>query len=298
MPAVLLDTPFGFQENAREIAGRAVTYFRESLHAPIAVTGLAAGRGAMRRAERRFADERLVSDGTRRPLRLRRSGKPELCAAKVAGDGHPGPARREASPRRMRRLRERRRPHARRRDRARVRDLQVRAGPALAGGPRRRLGGGDPGGDHPSLRQQRGRDARHPFLLPGRAPIVDHGEGPARRSLRARSRRAHRLHLSISTPARRRWKGAASSRCAPRAVPRPSRAARPCRSTGLLETAAALARGGARAGNDAADAGRGTRSPRASARQLPAWRHPASTSPLVDIVREREAEFASAVARP
>ena len=33
VPAVLLDTPFGFQENAREIAGRAVTYFRESLHA-------------------------------------------------------------------------------------------------------------------------------------------------------------------------------------------------------------------------------------------------------------------------
>ncbi len=33
VPAVLLDTPFGFQENAREIAGRAVTYFRESLQA-------------------------------------------------------------------------------------------------------------------------------------------------------------------------------------------------------------------------------------------------------------------------
>lgn len=42
VPAVLLDTPFGFQENAREIAGRAVNFFRESLHAPISVTGLRA----------------------------------------------------------------------------------------------------------------------------------------------------------------------------------------------------------------------------------------------------------------
>ena len=43
VPAVLLDTPFGFQENAREIAGRAVTYFRDSLRTPIAVTGMATG---------------------------------------------------------------------------------------------------------------------------------------------------------------------------------------------------------------------------------------------------------------
>ncbi|MGD0873357.1 MAG: hypothetical protein ABSA14_00010 [Acidimicrobiales bacterium] len=63
VPAVLLDTPFGFQENAREIAGRAVTYFRESLHAAIAVTGLApgavGGNGAGEQAE--FANERLVT---------------------------------------------------------------------------------------------------------------------------------------------------------------------------------------------------------------------------------------------
>ena len=63
VPAVLLDTPFGFQENAREIAGRAVTYFRESLHAAIAVTGLApgavGGNGAGEQAE--FANEWLVT---------------------------------------------------------------------------------------------------------------------------------------------------------------------------------------------------------------------------------------------
>ncbi len=58
VPAVLLDTPFGFQENAREIAGRAVTYFRESLHAPIAVTGLATSAEG---DSAPFADERLVA---------------------------------------------------------------------------------------------------------------------------------------------------------------------------------------------------------------------------------------------
>src|SRR3954447_5745574 len=37
VPAVLLDTPFGFQENASDISERAVEYFRESVGAPISV---------------------------------------------------------------------------------------------------------------------------------------------------------------------------------------------------------------------------------------------------------------------
>ena len=63
VPAVLLDTPFGFQENAREIAGRAITYFRESLHTPIAVTGISAGTKESETgdAQDAFADERLVT---------------------------------------------------------------------------------------------------------------------------------------------------------------------------------------------------------------------------------------------
>src|ERR1035441_3338680 len=63
VPAVLLDTPFGFQENVKEIAARAVTYFRESLQATIAVTGPSAGaegpNGGVERAA--FTDERLVT---------------------------------------------------------------------------------------------------------------------------------------------------------------------------------------------------------------------------------------------
>jgi len=62
VPAVLLDTPFGFQENAREIAGRAVTYFRESLQTTIAVTGLAAVHADPDSAEHpAFADEQLTT---------------------------------------------------------------------------------------------------------------------------------------------------------------------------------------------------------------------------------------------
>ena len=38
--AVLLDTPYGFQENAPELASRAVEYFRQSVGHPIEVAGL------------------------------------------------------------------------------------------------------------------------------------------------------------------------------------------------------------------------------------------------------------------
>jgi hypothetical protein len=66
VPAVLLDTPFGFQENADEVAGRAVSYFRESLRAPIAVSGKVDGSAAGKagdadREQDAFADERLVT---------------------------------------------------------------------------------------------------------------------------------------------------------------------------------------------------------------------------------------------
>jgi hypothetical protein len=39
-PGLLLDTPFGFQTNASEIASRAVTYFRDSVGSTIEVAGL------------------------------------------------------------------------------------------------------------------------------------------------------------------------------------------------------------------------------------------------------------------
>src|ERR671933_1935977 len=36
-PAVMLDTPFGFQENADDVAAKAVTYFRESVNREVSV---------------------------------------------------------------------------------------------------------------------------------------------------------------------------------------------------------------------------------------------------------------------
>jgi hypothetical protein len=65
--AVLLDTPFAFQENKAEIAGRAVVYFRESLQTKIEVAGLGdeSARGAGQFGEPSggdpFAEERLTS---------------------------------------------------------------------------------------------------------------------------------------------------------------------------------------------------------------------------------------------
>ncbi|MEZ5259600.1 MAG: hypothetical protein R2705_22775, partial [Ilumatobacteraceae bacterium] len=64
--AVLLDTPYGFQENAPELAQRAVDYFRRSVGTEIEVAGLhqvnradpvALGRGlaALRSADYVFA---------------------------------------------------------------------------------------------------------------------------------------------------------------------------------------------------------------------------------------------------
>src|ERR1700680_1754679 len=37
VPAVLLDTPFGFQENAEDISERTVAYFRDPVGFPLAV---------------------------------------------------------------------------------------------------------------------------------------------------------------------------------------------------------------------------------------------------------------------
>ncbi len=61
--AVLLDTPFGFQENATELAQRVVHYFAESLRAPIEVAGVTPARlegGAGPIEGDLFASERLV----------------------------------------------------------------------------------------------------------------------------------------------------------------------------------------------------------------------------------------------
>jgi hypothetical protein len=66
VPAVLLDTPFGFQENATELAQKVVAYFAESLRTKIEVAGIShealEGDGRpIGLEEDRFADERLFA---------------------------------------------------------------------------------------------------------------------------------------------------------------------------------------------------------------------------------------------
>ena len=67
VPAVLLDTPFGFQENAVELAQRVSTYFRDSLRATIEVASAVEDAGG--------------AAGTRA------SGSPGVAGAKGSGGG-------------------------------------------------------------------------------------------------------------------------------------------------------------------------------------------------------------------
>ena len=154
----------------------------------------------------------------------------------------PAPAGRKAAPRRMRRVRERGRAHARARHDPCVRDLQVRAGPALARGPRRPSRRGHPGGVIPHYDNNEGgtHDTRFCYLGERRLSMME--RGPARRRLRARRRRAHRLR-----PRSRRRNGVGGrSRRRDGALGGPLRDVRERRDrhdrTILRETAAKLAR--------------------------------------------------------
>lgn len=94
VPAVILDTPYGFQENASEISERAVDYFRATVGAPFAVASFrAADSDALMRetALVRIRDARLVFTGPGSPsyaLRQWRGSEiPRLLAKKLAGGG-------------------------------------------------------------------------------------------------------------------------------------------------------------------------------------------------------------------
>jgi hypothetical protein len=61
VPAVLLDTPFGFQENARELSLRAMAYFDESLQTKLSVASGLDPAGD-EQPDPRFAEERLTTN--------------------------------------------------------------------------------------------------------------------------------------------------------------------------------------------------------------------------------------------
>lgn len=95
VPAVLLDTPFGFQENASELAERVIHYFAESLRAPIEVASAASGdlphpsdpSGA---STDPFANERLVSSVRDARYVFAGPGSPSYALRKWKGTVVPG----------------------------------------------------------------------------------------------------------------------------------------------------------------------------------------------------------------
>jgi cyanophycinase-like exopeptidase len=95
VPAVLLDTPFGFQENADEIAARAVEYFRKSVAREVTVAGFRSaseqGSLAFETTMARLREARLTFAGPGSPsyALAQWKGTPvrELLADKLAHGG-------------------------------------------------------------------------------------------------------------------------------------------------------------------------------------------------------------------
>jgi len=92
---VLLDTPYGFQSNARDISARAVSYFRESVGRPVEAAGLMRTEGvnalALEAAMARIADGQWVFSGPGSPTYALRQWRPtvlpQLLSEKLAGGG-------------------------------------------------------------------------------------------------------------------------------------------------------------------------------------------------------------------
>ena len=165
--AVLLDTPYGFQANADIISDRAVEYFSQSVGRR-GRGGAAAAHRHGRRASRSSrpwpgsAARTGCSPGPAARRSRSASGRERRCPTCWPGSC----GRRPAAPRVL----ERGRAHAGRRHRARLRDLQGRRRPVLAGRPRPAVRARAARRRHPPLRQHRGRQPRHPLLLPRSRP--------------------------------------------------------------------------------------------------------------------------------
>ena len=95
VPAVLLDTPFGFQENADDISARAVTYFRDNVGFPIGIATFR-DRDATTPLQyetmlARIAEARYVFAGPGSPTyalrQWRDSGVPDALATKLRTGG-------------------------------------------------------------------------------------------------------------------------------------------------------------------------------------------------------------------
>ena len=189
-PSLLLDTPYGFQENADDITeqGRGVLRAQRRPHGRRRSSGAPGSTGPR-------------STGRSPPSARPRSvfagpGSPTYALRVWAGTGFDDALAARRDVRRHGDVRERRRADDRRRHRAGLRDLQERRRPRVgaghepAGAAHRPARGADP-----ALRQHRGRHPLHPVLLPGRAAAAVPGGLAARRVARHRRGRAHRAGL-------------------------------------------------------------------------------------------------------
>ncbi|MGH9104747.1 MAG: CysS/YqeB C-terminal domain-containing protein [Acidimicrobiales bacterium] len=94
-PAVLVDTPYGFQSNAADISARAVAYFRESVGQAVEVAGLARTEGAdalaLERGLARVGEARWLFAGPGSPTYALRQWcptvVPQFLAEKLASGG-------------------------------------------------------------------------------------------------------------------------------------------------------------------------------------------------------------------
>ena len=82
VPAVLLDTPYGFQANAQDISARAVAYFRESVRRTVEVASLGrpepAGSVSFESALARVSEARWVFAGPGSPTYALRQWRPTI----------------------------------------------------------------------------------------------------------------------------------------------------------------------------------------------------------------------------
>ena len=189
-PAVVLDTPYGFQENADDISDRAVAYFDASVGRKVNVVSWRSRDLAADRPRPRARRSR------RRRLDLRRAGQPDVRAAPVARHRGPATHHRSAQARRCGRLRQRRRAHSRLAHGAGVRDLQGRR--ATGAGPRGSTSSaqvtGMPAVVVPHYDNAEGGHHDTRFCYLGERRLSQHGADAAGRHVHHRRRRTHRRH--------------------------------------------------------------------------------------------------------
>ena len=202
-PAVLLDTPYGFQENADDISAKAVEYFRDERRPPTSTSPRCRSAAVDAPVERRPPWPRVARGALRvrraraaRPTRCgsgRVAACPSLLADKLAPTGGCVTfasaaaltlGRRDGA-RCTRSTRSASTPHWL--DRARP----ARPATGLAG---RR--------SSPTSTTPRAAHHDTRFCYLGERRLAAHGGRAARRRVRARRRRAHRAACSTSTPAR------------------------------------------------------------------------------------------------